>query len=82
MEQATLRQITVLNDKLFDTCQALERAVNKAPAMDGGLRSAKYFRDEVSRRVNQAGELINKLETLTAADYWPYPTYADILFSV
>mgnify|MGYP003308275645 CR=1 FL=1 len=82
MEQATLRQIAGLNDKLFDICQQLERALNKAPAMDGGLRSAKYFRDEISSRVNKAGELINKLESLTAAEYWPYPTYAEILFSV
>ena len=25
---------------------------------------------------------VDELETLVAADYWPVPTYGDILFSV
>jgi len=82
MEQATLRQITTLNDKLFSITHALERAVAKAPDIDAGIRSARYYRDEIAARVAKAGELINQLESITAADFWPYPTYADILFSV
>ena len=26
--------------------------------------------------------IIDRMEPLVGADYWPYPTYADILFSV
>jgi glutamine synthetase type III len=26
--------------------------------------------------------IIDHLETLVAADYWPFPTYCDLLFSV
>ena len=26
--------------------------------------------------------VIDKLETLTATEYWPYPSYYDMLFSV
>ena len=34
------------------------------------------------RRMEEARQSIDRLESLTAAEYWPYPTYADILFSV
>ena len=82
MEQTTLRRISQLSDKLFAACETLERELRKAPGAEGGLRAAKYYRDRVKTRTETAAALISELETLVAADYWPYPTYADILFSV
>ena len=82
MEEATLRKLADLSGKLYDACEALERAINKAPAMDGGIKAACYYRDEVDTRRQKASALINQLEAITGAQHWPLPTYADILFSV
>ena len=82
MEEATLRKLADLSGKLYNTCDALERAISKAPAMDGGIKAACYYRDEVDARRQKASALINQLETITSAQHWPFPTYADILFSV
>ena len=76
MEETTLRKLADLSGKLYDTCDALERA------MDGGIKAACYYRDEVDARRQKASALINQLETITSAQHWPFPTYADILFSV
>ena len=77
MEETTLRKLADLSGKLYDTCDALERAISKAPAMDGGIKAACYYRDEVDARRQKASALINQLETITSAQHWP-----DILFSV
>ena len=82
MEENTLRKLADLSGKLYDACEALERAINKAPAMDGGIKAACYYRDEVDARRQKASALINQLEAITGAQHWPLPTYADILFSV
>ncbi len=82
MEENTLRKLADLSGKLYDTCDALERAISKAPVMDGGIKAACYYRDEVDARRQKASALINQLETITSAQHWPFPTYADILFSV
>ena len=82
MEEATLRKLADLSGKLYDACEALERAISKAPAMDGGIKAACYYRDEVDARRQKASALINQLEAITGAQHWPLPTYADILFSV
>ena len=82
MEEATLRKLATLSGKLYDACESLERAIAKAPAMDGGIKAACYYRDEVDARRQKASALINQLETITGAQHWPFPTYADILFSV
>ena len=82
MEENTLRKLADLSGKLYDTCDALERAISKAPAMDGGIKAACYYRDEVDARRQKASALINQLETITSAQHWPFPSYADSLFSV
>ena len=82
MEQATLRKLSLLNDKLYDLCEVIDLHLRKAPPAEGDLRTAAYYRDHVAVVVSQAGELINQMEALTDAAFWPYPTYAEILFSV
>ncbi len=76
------RRINTLADSLYEVCGKMQTALDKAPALDGGIESARYFRDDVASLTRHAGEIINQLESITSADCWPYPTYADILFSV
>ena len=73
--------MTVLTDSLYELCNELQDALDHAPAIVGDIRSASS-RDEIFSRVRKAGSVIGELESLTGASYWPYPTYADILFSV
>ena len=65
-----------------DWAAAMEQAVDQAPDAEGGIEAARYYREEIGRRMEEARQSIDRLESLTAAEYWPYPTYADILFSV
>ena len=82
MEKTLAQRVTDLGEKLFDTCEALHDALSDAPAADGGIDAARYYRCEIVTRTQKAGELIGRLESLVDAKAWPYPTYADILFSV
>ena len=82
---AELDLLNTLSDKnrtLYETAQSLTRALEAAPAAEGDIYSARYYRDTVYALELKASHLINELEVLTDAQCWPYPTYADILFSV
>ena len=50
MEETTLRKLADLSGKLYDTCDALERAISKAPAMDGGIKLSLIHISEPTRR--------------------------------
>ena len=41
-----------------------------------------YYKDEVIGAMNEVRESADKLETLVSADYWPYPSYGELLFGV
>ena len=38
--------------------------------------------DKLEKDLAKAREAADKLETMTASDYWPFPVYSDLLFSV
>ena len=82
IEDHMIRRLSLQGGLLLDVCQDLAQALEKAPAADSGIDAARYYRDEVAARTQKAGELISQLESLVDAQAWPYPTYADILFSV
>ena len=81
-ETDLLQQLTNLNNELYTTAQSMAQALENAPASEGGLASARYYRDVVYALEYKASHLVNELEANTSSEYWPYPTYADILFSV
>ena len=82
IEDHMIRRLSLQGGLLLDVCLDLAQALEKAPAADSGIDAARYYRDEVAARTQKAGELISQLESLVDAQAWPYPTYADILFSV
>ena len=81
-ETDLLQQLTNLNNELYTTAQSMAQALENAPASEGDIESARYYRDVVYALEYKASHLVNELEANTSAEYWPYPTYADILFSV
>jgi glutamine synthetase len=44
------------------------------------LAHAKHFRDSVLPAMNQVRSIGDKLETVVADEYWPLPTYREMLF--
>ena len=82
IEKYLIQELGIQGGQLLDVCQSLSQALENAPAADSGIDAARYYRDEVGTRTQKAGELIGQLESLVDAKAWPYPTYADILFSV
>ena len=41
-----------------------------------------FYREQVFAAMNELRIGADELETLTAAEYWPFPTYGDLLFGV
>ena len=76
------KRISALTDELYSLCSQLKDALSNAPAPDGGIEAARYYRDQVFACQSAIRQRVSELESCTSAAHWPYPTYADILFSV
>ena len=82
VEEALAESISHLNNDLLESYTELKTAVNTVPANASGLELLHYYHDVVFTKMNQVRAIIDHLETLVASDYWPFPTYYDLLFSV
>ena len=78
--------ITSLSNKLvcFSKKTAeLENAVIGASEYEGDvLAYAKYYRESVFSVMTELRAIGDAMETETAADYWPYPSYGEMLYGV
>ena len=81
VEEALAESIAHLNDQLLSETAALKSAVELAPTQTGP-ETLRYYHDAILSRMNTVRAIADQLETLTASDFWPYPTYCDLLFSV
>ena len=62
--------------------KALEEAVVGVEDISDTLACAKYYKDTVLCAMNELRATVDELETHTSKEFWPYPSYGDILFSV
>ena len=81
VETALAESILTLNGELLDDTVALKTALETAPETVGE-HMLRYYHDTIFAQMNKVRASIDKLETLVAGDYWPYPRYTDLLFSV
>ena len=82
VEEALAASLSALNEELLDRTMALKSAVETVSPTASQEDMMHYYHDTVFRQMNELRAVIDKLETLTASEYWPYPTYYDLLFSV
>ena len=75
-------KISTLTAEAVKKTQALEYAVMDVKNIEDTLELARYYKDTVFAAMNELRIVVDELETHTSAEYWPYPSYGDILFSV
>ncbi|WP_026504434.1 glutamine synthetase III family protein [Butyrivibrio sp. NC3005] len=72
-------KISVLSDKLMLSCEKIDNDLKKVPS--DSVKAVQYNRNTVYKEMVKAREIADELENLTDRDYWPFPVYADLLFS-
>ena len=81
VETALAESILSLNETLLDDTVALKTSLEMAPEGESAAL-VTYYHDTVYALMSKVRASVDKLETLVAGDYWPYPRYTDLLFSV
>ena len=81
-ETDIVRKLSALTERIATKADELENSVlSLDKAEDIGAESV-MIRDSVLNLMSQLRLACDEAETLTAKSYWPFPTYADLLFGV
>lgn len=75
-----VRTLSGLIDGIDEATGSLEKSIIRLRG--DNTEQAFCIRDEVLGRMEALRGLCDEAETVTATDYWPFPTYGDLLFGV
>ena len=77
-----LKKLSTLCDQIDGRTGELEEALGQVDSLPGIGVEAAYIRDEVLPRMAALREPCDQAEACTAENYWPFPTYGELLFGV
>ncbi len=82
VESSLLAAVSELNDKLLAENENLKTALAEAARLPVNAETLVFFHDRIFGTMSRVRAMIDRLETLTNSDYWPFPTYYELLSSV
>ena len=81
-EVEVIEKLATFNEHLNRLVKELETAVDKSQATADLLARAKGYCGKVLFIMDNIRHITDEAETIVASEYWPYPTYGDILFNI
>ena len=81
-EQVTAEKLAVLSKKIFSAVHGLSQVVDGLSEAGDAARESELIRDRVIPQMSLLREFVDSAESITAEEYWPYPTYGDLMFGV
>ena len=77
-----IEKLSTLLSKTYDAYNSLEKAEKKAVTKTSDEEAAFFYKDTVEQKMQNLRRIVDEMETLTAREAWPMPTYGDITFRV
>jgi glutamine synthetase len=81
-EQKLIKRLATLVDTIDARATALESATVKLDMTSDLTEKGAFIRDDILPKMSALRVVSDEAETLTAASYWPFPTYGELLFGV
>ncbi|MBQ3915624.1 MAG: glutamine synthetase III [Ruminococcus sp.] len=81
-EKRIVSELSGLVDKMDEATSALEEAAAELKNISEAIPASEFVRDCILPKMEVLRSAADKAETITAEDYWPFPTYDKLLFGV
>ena len=82
-QEKQLQQIATLCNALYQRVETLNTAVVNTRDHEINIEErAQYYKNNIFTGMQELRAVADELETLVAEDYWPFPTYGDLLFKI
>ena len=81
-EAGLVKKLSALVDEISGKTEELEGALLKLHEAGDAVEESAAIRDTLLPKMSELRVPCDTAEVLTAKSYWPFPTYADLLFGV
>lgn len=81
-EERILSDLTDYIGSFYEAINKLEKDISAIKEKENLLEKACYLRDVIIRDMDKLREIADGIEEIMPSEYYPYPNYGDVLFSV
>lgn len=81
-EKDVISKLSSMADLIYSRTGELEEATSKLKTVEDIQEQANYIRDEILPKMSAVRVVADEAETMTDSNFWPFPTYGDLLFGV
>ncbi len=81
-EEEMLERVSTLTASAFESVKALKDNLRQMKGIENITDRSLYCKDVVLKEMKALRTAVDSLENIVSADYWPIPTYGDLLFGV
>jgi glutamine synthetase len=81
-ETDVISKLSVLADQIYTRSGELEKAIIALGDSEDIIAESAAIRDTLLPKMGELRAAADEAETLVSSEYWPYPSYGDMLFSV
>ena len=82
VEEEIIEKLSDLNARAYAYVEALKIADNDAKAESDVEKRAEVCRDRVVPAMKELREAVDAMEEMTSSEFWPIPTYSDLMFKI
>jgi len=82
LEEKLISKLSSLSSCLYNKMDELDNALLGVKDYSDLGDCARYYREIVFSAMQSLRAVADEIEMLVGKDYWPYPTYGELLFSV
>ncbi len=82
VESELLSRLTAANKELFSLASSLKMAVASSERESDILEKATEYHDIILKLMSDIRKYADSAESVVPKNYWPYPSYGDLLFKI
>lgn len=81
-EEDLLKKLCELTNSFYSNIGKLKETLAASEKITGSFEHAAFYRDHIIPAMEALRSDGDRLEEITSSDYWPFPCYGNMLFSV
>ena len=83
VEQQLAEKLSELTYRLYKSNGKLENSLLEVKKYESDIETyARFYHDVVFANMKEAREIADEMEVNTAHNFWPFPTYSELMFNV
>lgn len=82
LEITLVKKLSSLNSCLDTKIEKLNTSLLESKNYPNPKENAEFYRDNIKVQMQEIRAIADELETIVSKEFWPFPTYSDLLFSI